>query len=273
MQSRHPLDPLTGDELRRAASLALAHLGSDKRLRLVDVSLHEPDKAALLAAAPIAREAWVVLLDRRQGSTHELVISLDRDTVVEARELADVQPAITWSESDECELLVRSDLRFQEALTRRGVTNFDLVTVEAWGMGTHADPRHRSRRLAWTPCWVREDADDNPYAHPIDGLHAIVDLNAMEVVEIEDHGSVPVPATSGRYRPEATGLPPRDGLRALEIVQPEGPSFTVSGWEVSWQSWRLRVGFTAREGSSCIRSATRMGIASGRLSTGPPSPS
>src|SRR6201997_4996153 len=248
MQPRHPLDPLTSEELRRAAGLALAHTGSAEQLRVVDVSLHEPEKAALLSGAPVAREAWAVLLDRRRGSTHELVVSLDTDTVVDARELTDVQPAIVPSEWDECELIVRSDPTFQEALRRRGVTNFDLVTVEAWGMGTHADPRHRGRRLAWTPCWVREDADDNPYAHPIDGLYAIVDLNAMEIIEVEDHGVFPIPAASGRYRPEATGLRAREGLRPLEIAQPAGPSFDVSGWEVSWQSWRLRLGFTAREG-------------------------
>jgi primary-amine oxidase len=31
-------------------------------------------------------------------------------------------------------------------------------------------------------------------------------------------------------------------------VQPEGPSFTVEGMLVRWQRWRLRVGFTPREG-------------------------
>jgi len=247
-QARHPLDPLSTDELGRAARLALAHVGSAEPLRVVDVSLHEPEKAALLSGAPVGREAWVVMLDRRRGSTHELVVSLDTDVVVQSRELTDVQPAIVVSEWDECELMVRADPRFQEALRRRGVTNFDLVTVEAWGMGTHADPRHQDRRLAWTPCWVREDPDDNPYAHPIDGLYAIVDLNAMEIIEVEDHGVFPIPATSGRYVPEATGRPARDGLRPLEIVQPAGPSFDVSGWEVSWQSWHLRLGFTAREG-------------------------
>src|ERR1700761_4717911 len=199
-QPRHPLDPLSTDELGRAARLALAHVGSAEPLRVVDVSLHEPEKAALLSGAPVGREAWVVMLDRRRGSTHELVVSLDTDVVVQLRELTDVQPAIVVSEWDECELMVRADPRFQEALRRRGVTNFDLVTVEAWGMGTHADPRHRDRRLAWTPCWVREDPDDNPYAHPIDGLYAIVDLNAMEIIEVEDHGVFPIPATSARAR-------------------------------------------------------------------------
>ncbi|MDQ6803471.1 MAG: tyramine oxidase, partial [Actinomycetota bacterium] len=29
---------------------------------------------------------------------------------------------------------------------------------------------------------------------------------------------------------------------------PRGPSFTVEGHEIRWQKWRLRIGFTAREG-------------------------
>jgi primary-amine oxidase len=218
---------------------------------VVDVSLHEPHKAQVRAWTPgvaIDRQAWVVLLDPRQGVTFEIVISLDHDQIVSARELRGVQPAITFSEYEECVRLVKSDQRFQEALRRRGVEAVDLVTVEVWGIGTHADEQHRDRRLAWTPCWVRDDPDDNPYAHPIDGLFAIVDLGAMAVLEIEDHGPSPIPPAYGRYRPESTGLPMRSDLRRLEIHQPDGVSFEVDGWEVTWQRWRFRVGFTAREG-------------------------
>ena len=32
------------------------------------------------------------------------------------------------------------------------------------------------------------------------------------------------------------------------MVQPDGPSYTVDGWRVSWQGWTFRVGFTHREG-------------------------
>ena len=247
----HPLDPLAGEELGRAARIALAGVGRPSDLRVVDVSLYEPDKPALRAWAPgahVDRRAWVVLLDRRDGSTIELVISLDEDSIVSERVLNGVQPAMTVGEYNECEALVRADPGFREALRQRGVTAVDLVTVEAWGLGTHADEQLRHRRLAWTPCWVRDDPDDNPYAHPIDGLFAIVDLNAMEVLYIEDHGVSPIPRTSGRYQPEATGLPPRQGLMPFEIHQPEGASFHVDGWEVAWQRWRFRIGFTAREG-------------------------
>ena len=247
----HPLDPLTGDELRRAARTALATDGRPSDFRVVDVSLYEPDKAEVRTWEPDARvdrQAWVVLLDRRDGSTVELVISLDDDSIVRQRSVEGVQPAMTFGEYDECEQMVRADPRFQEALKERGVTDSSLVTVEAWGLGTHAEDQLRDRRLAWTPCWVRDDPDDNPYAHPIDGLFAIVDLTAMEILYIEDHGVSPIPRTSGRYQPEATGLPPREDLRRLEIEQPDGASFDVDGWEVTWQRWRFRIGFTAREG-------------------------
>ena len=42
-------------------------------------------------------------------------------------------------------------------------------------------------------------------------------------------------------------MTPRDPV-TLEIRQPEGVSFEVDGWSVRWQKWRLRLGFTAREG-------------------------
>ena len=91
----HPLDPLTGDELRRAARIALARDRRPSELRVVDVSLYEPDKAevrAWTAGTRIEREAWVVLLDRSDGSTIELVISLDEDAIVNERVLKGSSP-------------------------------------------------------------------------------------------------------------------------------------------------------------------------------------
>lgn len=38
------------------------------------------------------------------------------------------------------------------------------------------------------------------------------------------------------------------GLKPLNIVQPEGPSFQVHGNEISWQKWNMRVSFNYREG-------------------------
>lgn len=40
----------------------------------------------------------------------------------------------------------------------------------------------------------------------------------------------------------------RSGLKPLNVVQPEGPSFTVDGNHVNWQKWDFRVSFNYREG-------------------------
>ena len=121
------------------------------------------------------------------------------------------------------------------------------MLVEAWGIGTFTTPQEADRRIVWTLLFYRERPDDNPYAKPIHGLHAIVDLDDMTVVRVEDLGVVPLPPGSGAYTADRVG-PLRDDLRPLEVVQPEGPSFEVRGWEVLWQRWRLRLGFNAREG-------------------------
>ena len=95
-------------------------------------------------------------------------------------------------------------------------------------------------------CFYRASPGDNPYAKPIHGLHAIVDLDEMAVVRVEDLGVVPLPPGTGDYTGQT--VRPRDGLTPIEIRQPDGVSFVVDGWEVRWQKWRLRLGFNTREG-------------------------
>jgi primary-amine oxidase len=83
----------------------------------------------------------------------------------------------------------------------------------------------------------------------VEGLIVRFDLDRMEVVDIEDHGVVPLPPASGSYTAEgirdAANVPyfpdgPRQDLKPVEITQPDGVSFTVDGHEVRWQKWRFR---------------------------------
>ena len=98
-------------------------------------------------------------------------------------------------------------------------------------------------------------------------LLTVVDLNAMQVVAVEDGGVVPLPPEDGNYSPEAAGT--RAGLKPVEIRQPEGPSFELAGHEVRWQKWRMRVGFTPREGLVLHTVSYEDQGASGRSSTAP----
>src|SRR5437660_330384 len=132
------------------------------------------------------------------------------------------------------------------ALRKRGITNLDLVMVDPWSAGNYGTNDEGTRRLSRTISFVRSHPTDNGYAHPIEGVLALVDLNKMEVVKVEDNGVVPLPPEDGNYTTDAVQL--RTDLKPLEIMQPDGPSFTVQGYEVRWQKWRFRVGFNSREG-------------------------
>ena len=193
------------------------------------------------------REAFAVVYDRDTGETGEAIVAPASGEIRSWTPVPGVQPQVTLDEFGEAIAAVRASPDFRLALERRGIGDPDLVHIEAWSIGDMAPEGLEGRRLVWTPCWVKSDPADNHYAHPIRGLHAIVDLQAMEVVKLEDHGITPLPPQPGNYG-EADHGGYRDDLRPLEVVQPEGPSFELDGWQVRWQKWRLRVGFNQREG-------------------------
>ena len=76
----------------------------------------------------------------------------------------------------------------------------------------------------------------------------MVDLLEKKVIELVDDGRIiPIPRAKHNYDTPSLGEP-RSTLKPLSINQPDGPSFTIDGWHVSWQNWTFRVGFTPREG-------------------------
>jgi primary-amine oxidase len=155
-----------------------------------------------------------------------------------------------WHESDE---MLRADPRLAVALARRGIIDLDRVLVDVWAYGAALVPeRYRGLRVAWGDVWYRGSEEGNPYAHPVHGLHPIVDLNRMALLEIEDtldSGAEPVPEPTvmGEYVPKLIPMPLRE-ITPLEVSQPEGVSFTLDGNLLSWQNWHLRLGFNYREG-------------------------
>jgi primary-amine oxidase len=246
--ARHPLDPLSAEEIRQAVKIIKEGGRSTPAMRFVSIGLHEPAKNVVEAfqpGQPIVREAFVVALEPGEHLTHEGVVSLTDAAVVSWRPVPGARAPVTAGEYEEYQRVVKADERFREGLRRRGIEHPDQVLIEPWGIGTFAREEDAGRRLIWSLCFYRAGPRDNPYAKPIHGLHAIVDLDDMAVVRVEDLGIVPLPPGTGDY-PARTNSRPE--LKPLEILQPDGASFGVDGWEVSWQKWRLRIGFNAREG-------------------------
>ena len=247
---QHPVDPLLPEEIEEAVTILRSQHDLSQRVRFESVVLKEPQKDSVLsfnAGDPIQREALIVLLDNDTGSTYEAVVSLTDKEVTSWQHIPNVQPKIMIDEFSECEAAVKRDPRFLEAIEKRGITDPDLVMVDAWSAGNFGLEEDKGKRLSYARCWLRSSPTDNGYARPIEGVIPVVDLNKIEVLRVEDYGVVPLPPMPGNYAAEFV-KEFRTDLKPLDIVQPEGPSFQVHGREVSWQKWDLRIGFTPREG-------------------------
>lgn len=249
----HPLDPLTPDEIVRAVEVVRKARSVDDSWRFVTVALFEPEKAAARAFQPgeaIPRRAFVIVIDRKRGQPYEVLVDLAGSNVERFEALpAGLQPAITMDEFLECEEAIKRSPEFLAALKKRGASDAALVMVDPWSAGTYGTERaeDQGRRLSRALAWVRTEAGDNGYARPLDGVVAVVDLNSMQVVRVEDFGVIPLPPESGNwhrsYHREFSDAP-----RPLQIVQPDGPGFSVDGYAVTWHKWKFRIGFTPREG-------------------------
>jgi primary-amine oxidase len=136
---------------------------------------------------------------------------------------------------------------YRAALARRGVTDLDMVQIDPWPAGVFGYAAEEGRRIARCISFLRADATDNGYARPIEGVIVHFDLGRNEVIEVIDHGVVPLPTESGSYYAEDQPSL-RTDLKPIEITQPEGPSFTVDGNEIAWQKWRFRITFDPYEG-------------------------
>ncbi|GAA1001762.1 primary-amine oxidase [Subtercola frigoramans] len=256
----HPLDPLSAAEISAASALVRSSQGFPQAARFVSIERQEPSKEELEAfatGAEIERRAFLVIRDVVGARTLEGVVSLSSSSVLSVSHIPDVQPGLLFEDFLAVEELVRNDARWQDAMRKRGVTKFDHVMIEPWPCAYLGEEDSPTRRLNRPLSYVRYSEDENAYAHPVDNLTVLVDLDSREVLEVVDLGVVPVPGRPAEFwTPEEIANPDniptfpgaRTDLKALEITQPDGPSFTVNGNEVSWQKWNFRVGFTPREG-------------------------
>ncbi len=153
------------------------------------MSLYEPTKDEELAFKPgdlLVRRAFVVLLDKSMqgGATYEAVVNITEERIDSWRLMPAVQPSVMVEEMISTEKIIKAHPEFQAALARRGITNMELVNIDFWSVGNDGAPEEQELRLIRSSIHVRTRLDDpheNSYAHPVEGLHVLVDLNKGEV--------------------------------------------------------------------------------------------
>ncbi len=259
----HPLDPLRADEITTARRVLEEAGKVSPTTRFPLVLLDEPDRHAAAAhrpGDPVARRLRITLHDMATGASAEAVVDVTAGLLLSWRELdvaTEGQPQVMFEEYEVVEAIVKADPGWLKAMADRGIDDTSLAVCAPLAAGSTVIERP-GRRLLRCLTWLRCDATDNAWAHPVGGLVADVDVVERRVVRIVDTGPVPVPAECGRYEAEFNG-PARADLRPLEISQPEGPSFRLEGPLLTWQNWSFRVDFNAREGLVLHRIAYRDG--------------
>lgn len=258
-------------------------------MRFIEVVLKEPDKHVVALAdayffppfqpsllpktkgGPVIprqlppRQARIIVYNKRSNETSVWIVELlevhaaargghHRGKVISSKVIEDVQPPMDAMEYADCESVVKDYRPFREAMKKRGIDDMDLVMVDPWCVGYYMEEDAPSRRLARPLIFCRTESDcpmENGYARPVEGIHVLVDMRKMEVVEFEDQKLIPLPPpdplrnyTAGETR----GGVDRSDVKPLQIIQPEGPSFRVNGYHIEWQKWNFRIGFTPREG-------------------------
>jgi primary-amine oxidase len=158
---------------------------------------------------------------------------------------------------------------FKDAMSEFVLPNGFSVTIDPWPYGgpdeSEDAPRYM-QGLVFASDTTKANPDANHYAYPIP-IIPVMDWVTKEIIRVDrlatggaEDGLDPAPrgdspkqlfkkSVHAEYVPELIDQPVRQDLKPLNVVQPEGASFTVHGdGLIEWQKWRFRLGFTPREG-------------------------
>jgi len=251
--AEHPLSPLTAEDIDTARDVIVdaGLVGDDTRF--VYVGLDEPDKSvvhAFAAGDEVERRVRVLLLDRRTGTGSDVIVSVTGNTIVSSRTVdasTEGHVPILDAEFEDIESFLLASDDWLAAMRTRNInpSKVRAVPLSAGVFGHEDEVGHRMVRVL---AFYQEDEADLPWAHPIDGVVAYVDLTERSVVRVVDEMVLPVPAERGEWDAAPHAVPERTDLKPIEITQPDGASFTVDGNEISWADWSFRFAFDVREG-------------------------
>jgi primary-amine oxidase len=245
---KHPLQPLTLDEIRKVAAIvrSAAPLGEDTRFETIE--LFEPNKVEVRSFKPgmsFSRSARVNVFSGTELGVTALVVSLDKGEILSRQDYPDQRPMIQLEQFIAIEDFVRKNPEFIAACARRGITDMSMVCIDPWSAGSFDIKGEEGRHLAHVFAWLRLRENENFYAHPIEGLNAVLDLKTWEVIRVDDHGIMPIPMKEANYDREFVTA--RAPLKAIDVVQPDGVNFKLDGRKLSWDKWSFVIGFNSRE--------------------------
>ncbi|ODN74541.1 hypothetical protein L202_06912 [Cryptococcus amylolentus CBS 6039] len=270
MSAPHPLDPASPQELTAAIDLIKALY--DVPIHFKVAGLEEPPKEVMKkyltaerAGTPITppnRLIFMMYYIKNTPRLFEAIIDVTDGKIVHNKEMSRNHYApVDRVEHNEAAEVALNDPLVKKELERCQIGD-SVVVCDPWDYGK--DEFDSNRRLSQIFFYTRNpknnDPDSNHYAFPLDFM-AIIDLVQMKIVKIchIPIGAEPIatphkgPRILGEpiepeYDHRLQSKPARTTMKPLQVVQPEGASFKLTGRLIEWEKWRFRVGFNWREG-------------------------
>jgi primary-amine oxidase len=243
----NPLAPLSAAEISAAVRIFRASGHAPDSARFNFLALDEPPKEAVLRGATVPRRAFAVIYDFATNRLGEAIADLSANKIASWKEIPGAQPPMTETDSVIADRIVRTDPRWVAALRGHGVRDPNSVFTVAWPAGTFGLRGEGQNRIARVTPYLGS-AGENYFAHPVEGIAAHVDLTARKIIDFFDTDrGVPVSRENFDLTPGASG-PLRPPPAPLQVVQSEGPGYTIHDGEVRWQKWRFRYALHPREG-------------------------
>ncbi|PBK76288.1 hypothetical protein ARMSODRAFT_969032 [Armillaria solidipes] len=142
----------------------------------------------------------------------------------------------------------------------------EQIVCDGWSIG-YDDRFPQKRRIQQASISARLSEHGNLYAHSLISLLTTRTLLSValgvpstsfpelseDAFAVTSRPRIQPPLKSFDFLPDLMekneeNFKPRDNIKPLHIVQPEGVSFKLDGNELEWQDWKMHISFNHREG-------------------------
>jgi len=246
-----PLNPLTADEIQAVVAILKSAGRYQPGYRFTEITLKTPPKDEVwnfaLTGQPVRapRQASVVVLDGKK--LIEGTVDLAARSVTNWKPIEGAHGMVLLDDFATVQAAIEASPEYAQALRKRDIPDVKKVVATPLTVGYFdgKDELKQEDRLLKVVSYL-DVGDGNYWAHPIENLVAVVDLEQKKVVKIEDQGVIPVPLKPTPYDGRDRGATPSP--KPLEITEPEGKNYTISGNTLHWRNWDFHVRLDSRVG-------------------------
>lgn len=245
----HPMNGLNAEEIKQAFSIISQSPNAFKNMRFSEIKLKEPNK----------EKVWDFFLNNKPYTDDRIALFtiLKGKQVIEGEVDLKTQKVIKWDVLDHTHGMVLYDdmvavqeiatksKEYKAALAKRGIKDISKVVTTPLTVGYFGGKDGLDRELnVLKVVSYLDTGDGNYWAHPIENLVAVVDLDAKKIIKIEEGSIIPVPMQPNPIASKND----KNAFKPLNIVEPEGKNFTITGQTVHWGPWCFHVGIDSRVG-------------------------